>query len=307
MRFFLNNDLKLKPIRIATILFLIFILFFWVGNFIHFWLKFNFSVTQIENYFFGSEDFPAVIPIVQILEETHINLFVFGILFLSLSALVIYSKIKDAVKIYLIIFLAFTLLLYACSDLIIIYAGREFSSLKLFTFFVYQITVLFSILISSQTNSQNSNGKRLLAVIIFIFALFNIIFVTINFFIYTEKIGLSFNGTLEYYLGNAEKFMKGKTISGLMLISTMHFIPMAVYIFTLLHFIFLLNEKYNLFLTILAFLSAFFDNLSGFLIILVSKYFAFVKLLSFFTLEILLVFCSLLIFFYLIRNKFNLN
>lgn len=175
--------------------------------------------------------------------------------------------------------------------------------MKLYAFIIYQINILLSILISFKVNDHNSNRKKLLSLIIFILAFFNLIFVTINFFTYSEKIGLSFNNTLEYYLGNADKFIKGKTISGLMLISTMHFIPMAIYIFTLLHFIFILNERYNITLTVLTFISAFFDNVSGFLIILYGKYFSYLKLLSFITLEVLLIFCSLFIFFNLIRNK----
>jgi len=303
MRFFLNGDLKIKPVKIAIIIFLIFIILFWIANVLHFWLKFDFSINRIEHYFFGDQDFPETIPIANILEETHINLFIVGVLFLCLSALIIYSKITDFIKTYFIIYLALSSLLYAGSDLIIIQLGRDFSSLKLYAFIIYQINILLSILISFKVNDHNSNRKKLLSLIIFIFAFFNLIFVTINFFTYSEKIGLSFNNTLEYYLGNADKFIKGKTISGLMLISTMHFIPMAIYIFTLLHFIFILNERYNITLTVLTFISAFFDNVSGFLIILYSKYFSYLKLLSFITLEVLLILCSLFIFFNLIRNK----
>jgi len=307
MRFFWTGKIKnSKPISFAISFFLLFLLLFWFGNILNFWFKFKFSVEEISNYLFGDPEFPSEISPAQILEEAHINLFVLGILFLCLSALLIYSGLKDRTKIYFILSLGASGILYTFSDLLVLLLGREFAWLKLLLFAIFQLIILLSITIFfTAKKSNDKNGKKFIAFIIFTFALLNILFATMNFFIYAEKIGLSITQTSEYYLGNPEKFMKQKSIQGIIAISQIHFLPMAIYLLTLTHFLYLVNGKFNLTLTFSLFLTSLLDNISGIFILYLNEIFAIVKLISFILFEILLLLSSTLIIYRLITLKFN--
>jgi len=307
MRFFWTGNLKNpKPIGFALAFFILFLILFWIGNFVNFWFKFEFSVEKIGNYLFGEPDFPLKISPAQVLEEAHINLFVIGILFLCLSALLIYSQLKDRAKIYLIASTSVSGIIYIFIDLLILSLGREFSWLKIFAFSLFQLVILIAlIIIITFPKLDNRNGKKFIAYIVFIFAILNLIFVVINLFVYSEKIGLSISQTGDYYLGNPQKLIKQKSIQGAISISQLHFLPMAIYILTLAHFIYLVNEKFNLSLTLLLFSMSLIDNISGILILYFGKVFAVVKFISFLSLEFLLFVSSLLIILKLISSKFN--
>lgn len=307
MRFFWTGNLKNpKPIGFALAFFILFLILFWIGNFVNFWFKFEFSVEKIGNYLFGEPDFPLKISPAQVLEEAHINLFVIGILFLCLSALLIYSQLKDRAKIYLIASTSVSGIIYIFIDLLILSLGREFSWLKIFAFSLFQLVILIALtIIITFPKLDNRNGKKFIAYIVFIFAILNLIFVVINLFVYSEKIGLSISQTGDYYLGNPQKLIKQKSIQGAISISQLHFLPMAIYILTLAHFIYLVNEKFNLSLTLLLFSMSLIDNISGILILYFGKVFAVVKFISFLSLEFLLFVSSLLIILKLISSKFN--
>jgi hypothetical protein len=307
MRFFWTGNLKNpKPISFALSFFILFLILFWIGNFVNFWFKFGFSIEMIGNFLFGEPDFPLKISPAQVLEEAHINLFVIGILFLCLSALLIYSQLKDRTKIYLIASIGVSGIIYIFIDLLILSLGREFSWLKIFAFSLFQSVILVTlIIIITFPKLDNRNGKKFIAYIVFIFAILNLIFVVINLFVYSEKIGLSISQTSDYYLGNHQKFIKQKSIQGAISISQLHFLPMAIYILTLAHFIYLVNEKFNLSLTFLLFSMSLIDNISGILILYFGKLFSVVKFISFLSLEFLLFVSSLLIILKLIISKFN--
>ncbi len=307
MRFFWTGNLKNpKPIGFALSFFTLFLFLFWLGNFANFWFKFEFSVEKISNYLFGEPDFPLKISPAQVLEEAHVNFFILGILFLCLSALLTYSRLKDSTKIYLIASIGISGIFHTSIDLLILSLGREFSWLKIFAFLFFQSTILIAIItIVTVSKLDNRNGKKFIAYIIFIFAILNLFFVAINLFIYSEKLGLSISQTSDYYLGNPEKLINKKSIQGVISISQIHFLPMAIYILTLAHFVYLVSEKFNFMLTFLLFLTALIDNISGILILYFGKAFAAIKLISFLFLELFLSLASLLIIFKLISLKFN--
>ncbi len=305
MKFFWTGNFKSsKPIQIAISFFIFFIFLFWVGNFIYFGLKFGYSVEKIEYYFFGERDFPVEISPSQIAEEVHVNLFVFSLLFLCISAILAYNSFTEKMKIYFIIVYAVSGLLYVVSDYLVLYLGRKFAFLKLVLFFVFQIMILISVLVGLKRGSKNGFGK-ILAIIIFLFAIFNLGFVFFNFVLFANKIGFGISNVAEYYLGNPQKFMKPKSLLGLIEVSYFHFLPMALYLITLSHFIFLVSSKFNVMLTILLFSSALIDNVSGILIVLFGASFAFVKFIFFFVLQILLLISSFVLIYKLLIFKFN--
>lgn len=313
MRFFWTGETKnFKPIHVAIFLFTVFVFLFWIGAFVHFGMKFGYSVEKIQYYFWGEPDFPSEVSIAQVLEESHVNLFVVGLLFLCISALVVYSDISPRLKFGLMLALAFSGLLYAISDLIIIFLGREYAVLKLFIFLLFQAVIFLSLLLvwfksSRAQKNKNSITSRFLAILIFIFAIFNLVFAGLNFTLFANKIGFTISNVSDYYLGNPEKFLKLKSISGLVEIAYIHFLPMALYLITLVHFVYIVNDKFNIALTILMFISALLDNFGGILITQFGGAFAGVKLFSFFTLQFLLLLSSAILIYKLVVLKFSSN
>jgi hypothetical protein len=305
MKFFWTGNFKIsKPIQIAISFFIFFIFLFWIGNFIYFGLKFGYSVEEIEHYFFGEEDFPVEISPSQVAEDAHINLFVFSLLFLCISAILAYNRFSEKMKIYFIVAFAILGLLYVVSDYLVLYLGREFAFLKLVLFLVFQFMIFVSVILSLRRGAKNGSGK-LLGIIIFLFALLNFSFVFFNFVLFVNKVGFGISGIVDYYLGNPQKFMKPKSTLGLIEISYFHFLPMALYLVTLSHFVFLVSNKFNVGLTISLFLSALVDNVSGILIILFGGSFAVVKFISFFILQILLLISSFVLIYKLLLFRFS--
>ncbi len=309
MRFFWTGNLTSpKPIKIAIILFSIFVIFFIVGNFIHFGLKYGYSIDKVENYFFGSDDFPVEISLTQVLEEAHVNLFVFSFLFLCLSALIVYSNLGENVKFFFVVMFAFSSFMYAISDFLLVELGRGFGFLKIFLFILFQLNLIAGIILGlfKGFNGRRTNGaSKKLALIIFIFAIFNFAFVVLNFFLFERKIGLKVSDICDYYLGNPEKFIKPKSLIGTLGISYFHFLPMALYLLTILHFVFLVNDKFNVVLTILLFLTALIDNVSGVFIVIFGDGFAIVKFVSFLLFEFFLLFASVILIYKFLKMRFN--
>ncbi len=305
MKFFWTGNFKSsKPIQIAISLFIFFIFLFWIGNFIYFGLKFGYSVEKIEYYFFGEQDFPVEVSPSQIAEEVHVNLFVFSLLFLCITAILAYNSFTEKVKIYFILAYAVSGFLYVVSDYLVLYLGRGFAFLKLVLFLVFQIMILVSVLASLRRGSRNGS-RKILAIIIFLFAIFNLGFVFINFVLFSNKIGFEISNIVDYYLGNPQRFIKPKSMLGLIEISYFHFLPMALYLITLSHFVFVVSSKFNVTLTILLFSSAFIDNVSGIFIVLFGPSFAVVKFVSFFILQILLLISSFVLIYKLLILRFN--
>lgn len=309
MRFFWTGDIKnFKPIYVAVLLFTAFIFLFWVGNFVYFGIKFEYSVEKIQNYFWGEPDFPIEISTAQVLEEAHINLFVVGLLFLCVCALVIYSSIAVRFKFILTLGFAISGFLYAMSDFIIILLGRRYAVLKIFVFLFFQAMIFLSLLVVWFKNfgrQKNNKISKFLAVLIFIFAIFNLVFTGLNFALFADKIGFAVSDVFDYYLGNSEKFLKPKSIAGLVEIAYFHFLPMALYLTALVHFVYIVNDKFNIALTVLLFVSALLDNLGGLLILQFGRAFAIVKLFSFFVFQFLLLFSSVILIYKLSVFKFN--
>ncbi|MFN3134844.1 MAG: hypothetical protein ACK44H_04655, partial [Candidatus Kryptonium sp.] len=219
MKFFWTGEIKnFKPIHTAILLFTVFVFLFWIGAFFHFGVKFGYSVEKIQYYFWGEPDFPSEVSIAQVLEESHINLFVVGLLFLCISALIVYSNIPSKLKFAVILAFAFSGFLYAASDFILISLGREYASLKIFIFLLFQTVIFLSLLIVWFKNSRGQKNNRnsgFLSILIFIFAIFNLAFVMFNFMLFGDKIGFTVSDVSGYYLGNPEKFLKPKSVSGL--------------------------------------------------------------------------------------------
>lgn len=309
MKFFWTGNLKsYRPIHIGILIFTVFIFLFWLSAFVHFGFKYGYSIEKVENYFFGEPEFPSEISIAQIYEQAHVNLFVFALLFLCISALVIYSGVAERFKLWLILGLAILTFLYPFSDFLVILLGRRYVFLKIFMFLIFQVVIFLSLVIvwfKSLGNRKNNGSSKFLAILVFSFAVLNLVFVGLNFALFEKKIGFTVSEVIDYYLGNPEKFIKPKSISGLIEVSYFHFLGMALYLITLVHFVYIVSDKFNIALTFFLFVFALADNLGGILIVMFGRGFAGVKLFSFFLFQFLLIVSSLILISKLVILKFN--
>lgn len=134
--------------------------------------------------------------------------------------------------------------------------------------------------------SRNS----LLRVIVLFFLFYCFFFWLTNFGLYMEM-GLSYQGVVEHYLGSPEKFMRPKSIRGLMEISHFHMFAMGIFLVALMHLLLFIpiSGTVKLVLIVTAFSSAFLDEASGWLIVFVSPVFAYLKIASFSLLQVSLI------------------
>jgi hypothetical protein len=127
-------------------------------------------------------------------------------------------------------------------------------------------------------------------VIVLFFLFYCFAFWLTNFGLYMEM-GLSYQGVVEHYLGSPEKFTRPKSIRGLMEVSHFHLFAMGIFLVSLMHLLLFVpvNGLLKLALIVAAFTSAFLDEASGWLIVFVSPYFAYMKIASFVVLQLSLI------------------
>jgi len=124
-----------------------------------------------------------------------------------------------------------------------------------------------------------------------------------NFFYFFLKLGFSYQSVSEYFLGNPDKFLQPRTAMGLLEITHIHLFTMGVVLLAVTHILalFPLKEKLKLWLFSMAFMSAFLDILSGWLITFVHPYFSYLKMLSFVVLQISLGWILIAALYFYIR------
>lgn len=115
------------------------------------------------------------------------------------------------------------------------------------------------------------------------FILFSILLLISALMIFSTKMGFSPLGVSDYYLGNEEKFMQAKSLSGLLKVSFPHIFSLALFAMVLLHFVYFTshkNTKSLRYLIVLTYLTIFVELISGFVLLLGVPLFAFIKLIS---------------------------
>ena len=137
------------------------------------------------------------------------------------------------------------------------------------------------------------------------FIAFSLLLVTSGALLFESKIGFSITEIAEYYLGNEDKFIVAKTPAGVLKIVLPHLFAYGLLAMVLLHF--LIFTKYRdsshlKFLIYAVFISAFFEISSPFMVIYVSEYFAYLKLVSFVLFEGLIIYLAWLLFNSIVKN-----
>lgn len=128
---------------------------------------------------------------------------------------------------------------------------------------------------------------------------FSLLLIVSALMLFEHKIGFSFSGVLEYYTGNEERFIPAQSVAGILKIVLPHIFVFGLFTMVLLHFLVFANIKYKKNIIILVytiFAIALLEIFTPFMIIGGFKFFAYVKLFSFFALLALVLYLSWLLF-----------
>lgn len=131
------------------------------------------------------------------------------------------------------------------------------------------------------------------------FLLFSLLLLVSSIMIFEDKMGFSYQGVLAYYQGNEAKFIVAKSLGGLLKVILPHIFSFGLFIMIILHFLIftqISKAKHFHTLIVVTFFVSFLEIISPFFIINGIDFFAFVKLISFVLLEILIIYIFYLLF-----------
>jgi hypothetical protein len=132
--------------------------------------------------------------------------------------------------------------------------------------------------------------NSLLRLIIVSFLLYSIALWITNALLYFNKMGLTYQSVVDYYLGSEERFLQPRSFQGLLEITHFHMFAMGIFILTLAHLLLFapLRPRTKLWLICLSFLGGFLDEGAGWLVRFVHPAFAYAKIAGFLLLQVLL-------------------
>jgi len=305
VKFFVSGNGKYsKPLFLSLYFYIFFVFLYWVSAFISFKEKYGFSADKIAAHFFGDPDFPETISFSQLSKNTHMNIAMVGLLLLTLSSMILNTRHSPKLKLTVVTFAFISGTLEVLSDYLVFILGRDFVFLKLVSFSLFQAGLFFALIsVIAYLSKKNGNqgdvsNSNLADIIIPIFALIGLGFVLVNFLLFASKIGWTPSQISFYYLGNPARFTRAKTFSGMFEVAYLHFLSMPIYLFSLVHFLFFTRFRWKKTISLLLFTSAFMNNISGFLVRFLMPEFSYVKLLSFWVLELSLLSMILVLLFY---------
>jgi len=128
---------------------------------------------------------------------------------------------------------------------------------------------------------------------VFYFLAFSLLLLGSSLLLFDDKIGFSASAVLEYYLGNEDKFLVEKSWGTILKIILPHIFAFGLFFMVTLHFLlFTKYKKSKLFLNLIyaIFFVGFLELFSPYLIILGLESFAYIKLISFILLEVLVLY-----------------
>ncbi len=289
MRFLLTGELKSESrIRLILWFFIIFVILHWISSILFFIINYRESLIA-EQLSFAS-----------VIEEIHMNIFFNSMLLLCLLSIVIHSKIRNTFKPYIIIGSFLSLLLDCLSSLILLGYGESFLFIKILSFFLYKGILMINIIICilyllNDFKEENNRSKGLFEKMIISFAIFNIFFVLSNILSHM-KLGFAADEISEYYLGNKERFIRAKTFSGILKIFNFHAVASSIYLMALSHFLLLTEYTYSGLIIMAIFSSALVNFISPFFIRYVSAAFSYLKLFSFYIMQLCMLISSMVLF-----------
>lgn len=151
--------------------------------------------------------------------------------------------------------------------------------------------------------SSELKRNDFLKIIVFFTLIFFLFLWITNVLLYMQ-IGFNQSAIAEFYLGNEETFRPPKSYIGLLEEAHFHFFSMAILLLTLSHLILFtsISSGLKLALILISFISTFTEIISGWLIRYVSPVFAYLKLGSFYIMQLSLLIMMVIIVIYLFKK-----
>lgn len=301
MKFFVKgNNGRDRVLSRVLWCYLLFIFFYWAGGFVSFYDRFSFSPEGVARYFFGAPEFPEIISLAQLTQDSHIQIVTIGILLLTLSALILDNGSPAALKSFLAVFSFISAVLEIASGYLVYYLGRDYAFIRLVSFFLFQTVLLCMLalaavnLLKKERGADKGDAPRpnWWSSIVVPFAFFNVLFVLVTSFFFIEKIGKTPTDVFLYYHGDVSKFTRPKTFSGLFEISYAHFLSVPLYLAALLHFLSFTRFRGKAVLAFFVMFSAVADIMAGYFVRFLSADVSYMKFLTFWVLEISLIVTS---------------
>ncbi|MDQ7042752.1 MAG: hypothetical protein Q9M34_04405 [Sulfurimonas sp.] len=134
---------------------------------------------------------------------------------------------------------------------------------------------------------------------IFYFLLFSLLLLISSSVLFASKIGFSSESVLTYYLGNEALFIAPKTISGVLKVVLPHIFAFGLFVMVVVHFLLFTYKKRTReirLLTSAAFILSFLEIFTPFAIMNGFESLAFLKILSFITFELLIIYILWILF-----------
>jgi len=131
------------------------------------------------------------------------------------------------------------------------------------------------------------------------FLVFSLLLLLSSVLLFSEKIGFSIESILGYYQGDEEKFISAKSASGILKIILPHIFAFGIFIMVILHFlVFTKSKNRKLFHYIIysAFILGVLELFTPLLIIHGFIFFAYIKIITFFLFEFLMLYIFWLLF-----------
>lgn len=146
MRFMTNGQWKSNDLsRLVVLLFLLFVLLFWLTNFLLFYSHMSFSYEAIVAHYLGKEDAWGGMAVPRsykvLLEVSHMHLFAIGILLLTVTHLLLFAPGSARAKAWIAIAVFSSALVNEGSGWLIRYVHPGFAYLKLGMFLLFQVSL----------------------------------------------------------------------------------------------------------------------------------------------------------------------
>ena len=136
-----QNHPLMKLTIVLTVLFLV---GFWITNFLLYFSKMSLTPTSIQNYYLGFEaDFIVPRTYQSMLEVTHMHLPMMAIVILVLTHLLIFAPFRNGSKLAFIFTTFFSALLSEMSGWLVRFVHPEFAIVKIISFLTFQGCLAF--------------------------------------------------------------------------------------------------------------------------------------------------------------------
>ncbi|HHL39996.1 MAG TPA: hypothetical protein ENJ37_05775 [Deltaproteobacteria bacterium] len=122
---------------------------FWVSSLLLFYEKMGLTPASVALYYLGDEEsFRGPLSYMGLLETTHAHLFTYGLVFILVNHLVVFTAVSTRLKALLIWTTVISGALNVGAGWLVLYCGAAFAAVKLGAFIVFQASLGVSIVLT---------------------------------------------------------------------------------------------------------------------------------------------------------------